>query len=243
MTGRKLIISGLILALTVFTGTTLAAPHLSIDDTEFFFGFAPQNAKITHTFVLTNTGTDTVKITKVIPGCGCTKAPLEKDVLAAGESTNLEIIFSTGKYSGRVAKSPKIVTDEGTAPKRIRIISNIVSRPDSTYPLLVNPYKIDISQFGDKVRREMKFKIKNVSKDNLRLSLIDSPGDLVEIDMPAGIRGEEEVEGTITLKDAALDMNFQKSFTIGVNDAQSSRFTVPLLRSVRKGHASASKGD
>jgi hypothetical protein len=46
----------------------VAAPQLTIPETEFDFGFVPQNAKISHIFWLYSTGTDTLKILQVSPG-------------------------------------------------------------------------------------------------------------------------------------------------------------------------------
>lgn len=46
----------------------VAAPRLIIPETEFDFGFVPQNAKVSHVFWLYSAGTDTLKIVKVNPG-------------------------------------------------------------------------------------------------------------------------------------------------------------------------------
>lgn len=43
-------------------------PYMSIPDSAFNFGFAPQNSKITHTFWLHSLGTDTLRIIRVAPG-------------------------------------------------------------------------------------------------------------------------------------------------------------------------------
>lgn len=43
-------------------------PQMTIPDSLFDFGFAPQNSKITHIFWLHSSGTDTLRITRVVPG-------------------------------------------------------------------------------------------------------------------------------------------------------------------------------
>lgn len=45
-----------------------AQPVLEIPETEFDFGYVPQNAVISHGFWLKSVGTDTLKIVKVVPG-------------------------------------------------------------------------------------------------------------------------------------------------------------------------------
>lgn len=45
-----------------------ATPRLEISESEFDFGFVPQNTKISHVFWLHSAGTDTLRIVKVNPG-------------------------------------------------------------------------------------------------------------------------------------------------------------------------------
>jgi len=46
----------------------IVAPRMTINETEFDFGFVPQNARVSHIFWLYSTGTDTLKILQVNPG-------------------------------------------------------------------------------------------------------------------------------------------------------------------------------
>ncbi|TFH54744.1 MAG: hypothetical protein E4G91_11010 [Candidatus Zixiibacteriota bacterium] len=48
--------------------TMVSAPRLTIPETEFDFGFAPQAGKISHDFWLYSEGNDTLKILQVNPG-------------------------------------------------------------------------------------------------------------------------------------------------------------------------------
>jgi hypothetical protein len=207
-----------------------SAPNLVIPEGEFNFGWVPQHSKVSHTFELKNLGDDTLRITRVIPGCGCTKAPLNKDVLAVGETAELEIIFSTGRYNGKVSKSPKVETNEGRAPKRVRIISNVTSRPDSTTPLVMNPYKLDISQSGEKTRDRITFTISNVSDEDLNIELIAFPYTLAEINLPRKVKAGSHVEAEVVVLADALKGEFTKSMTIQVDDADKTRFTIPITR-------------
>ena len=154
-------------------------------------------------------------------------------MLAVGDSTSLEIIFSTKRYSNRITKTPRIQTNEGGPHKNVRIITQVVRRPDSTYPVIVKPYKLDISQFGEKVRDEMKFTISNVSEQDLDLSMVYFPEDLVEIDLPASIPAHKSAEGVLRLKEPAINQSLEKSFTFELNDSNKSRFTVPIKRTVK----------
>lgn len=154
-------------------------------------------------------------------------------MLAVGDSTKLEIIFSTKRYKNRVTKRPRIQTNEGPPNKYVQIVSHVVERPDSTYPVIIRPYKLDLSQFTQKVRDKITFEIKNVSDMKLDLSLVSVPEGLFELDLPKSVKPGGEVKGTLKLKKKAISESFQKSFTIQLNDEKKSRFTIPVKRTVR----------
>ena len=214
-------------------GVATAAPFLVVDQGEFDFGYVPQNSTISHTFHLQNAGDDTLLIHKVVPGCGCTKAPLTKSVLAPGESTEVVIIFSTGQYNGPVTKRPRLETNETIPSRNLTFRATVVTRPDSTYPILVKPYKLDISQFGQKVRDQMKFSISNVSDEALALELISGSNDLFKVSVPEQVAAGRTVEGVVELNKKALEQSYETSFTLQLNDASSTRFTVPVKRTVQ----------
>ncbi|MFQ5500410.1 MAG: hypothetical protein ACE5FH_12140 [Candidatus Zixiibacteriota bacterium] len=156
-------------------------------------------------------------------------------MLAVGDSTNLEIIFSTKKYTRRITKRPKIQTNEGPPDKFVQIIANVVKRPDSTYPVVMRPYKLDLSQFTQKVRDKIEFNITNVSDNKINVSLIAAPSNLMEVDLPSSIDAGATARAVVKLTAAAIDRSFDKSITFELDDEKNSRFTIPVKRSLRKG--------
>jgi hypothetical protein len=159
---------------------------------------------------------------------------LAKDRLAVGDSTQLEIIFSTKRYRNRVTKQPRIQTNEGPPDKTVQIMATVVARPDSTYPVIIKPYKLDLTQIGDKVRDEIRFTIDNVSEQPLSANLVSSHKDLFNVTLPDQIGPGQTGEGILKLTQEGVDGEFEKSFTIQLSDETGSRFTVPVKRSIRQ---------
>jgi hypothetical protein len=158
---------------------------------------------------------------------------LQKDALAVGDSTQLEIIFNTGAYASQVTKTPRITTNEGQPDKMVRITANVETKPDSTFPVVLRPYKLDLTQFGEKVRSEIKFDIQNMSAASLTPQLVSGAPDYFEVVLPKQIGAGQTGKGLVKLKKDALDKTFDKSLTFQLNDEKSSRFTVPVHRSLR----------
>jgi hypothetical protein len=213
--------------------STWAAPRLVLPEVEFDFGFSPQNSSISHFFWMKSAGDDTLKILDIIPGCGCTKAPLERDIVASGDSTRVEIIFATGSYQGAVSKSPRVKTNEGDPDKFLRIRTTVVTRPDSTYPLVIKPYKLDMSQFGEKSRAETKFSLMNLTQAPLTPVVVSASDEYFHVTLPKSIPAGGSAEGTVTIKPGVMEKPFDKSFTIELNDDSHSRYTIPVKRQLR----------
>ncbi len=94
------------------------APNCSSMRHAFDFGYISAGSVVSHSYVFHSRGTDSLKILNVKPGCGCTKAPLKKEVVAAGDSTEVELVFTSNKGAkGNVGKSATVScndSDRGT---------------------------------------------------------------------------------------------------------------------------------
>ncbi len=236
--------TGLIAGLTLIAATAFAGPGATVvNDSTWDFGYVPQNAKISHVFNIKSTGDQTLKIVQVIPGCGCTKTPLEKSEIAPGESTKLEVIFNTGQYRGRVTKHPRFVTNEEQAQHTLQFLSTVVMRPDSTYPLIIQPAILDFSGDAGGAGRSMTVTITNVSDSTLGLKLIDFAEGTFDVELPKSIPAGGSAEATVKLVDPKSTAGFEKSFTIQLDDKAADRFTVPVKLTVPKAdHAQAPSG-
>ena len=65
---RAAIVITVFAGLLLMVGTALAAPRMEIPLSEFNFGYAPQNSKVSYVFWLHSVGDDTLRIEKVVPG-------------------------------------------------------------------------------------------------------------------------------------------------------------------------------
>jgi len=131
-------------------------------------------------------------------------------------------------------KSPSISTNEGPPNQRVTIEATVVPRPDSTYPVVIEPYKLDLSQFTSKVVDHKSFEIHNVSDQSLDVTLVAGPMDLMDIKLPQSIPPGGVGEGEILLTEEAVETSFAKSFTFELNDENKTRFTVPVKRDIRQ---------
>jgi hypothetical protein len=106
-------------------------PKAASQQLEYDFGSVEQGTLVNHTFIISNTGGDALKIKKVSASCGCTAAKPEKSELAPGESTNINVQFNTKGRSGKQRKSVYVDTND---PEHTRLelkIYGVVVKPES----------------------------------------------------------------------------------------------------------------
>ncbi len=109
----------------------------------------------------------------------------------------------------------------------------MTERPDSTYPVINTPYKVDMSQFTEKKVTRKKLEIANVSDEDLQISLVAWAKEYFDVKMPESVRAGKTVEAEIILHEDVYDKSFDKSLTFELSDEKHSRFTIPVKRTVR----------
>lgn len=223
----KIVLSGLLLILSAHIAAGQAAISVPVDN--FDFGYVPRDATICHRFWLYSKGSDTLKISSVKPGCGCTKAPLDKDIVAPGDSAAVELIFNTKNYSGNVSKSATIITNAVPATNRVSFMATITKDNDTTVPLAYIPKIIKIQRNDSKKQGKITLTIKNVTSNDMNLTLESYPKELFEVKLPKIIKAGKQANMEIKVSDEAAA--FEKSFTIQLDDPKVSRFTIPVVYS------------
>ena len=113
------------------------------------------------------------------------------------------------------------------------ITATVTPRPDSTYPIILTPYKLDLSQFSDKLIDKADFTITNVGDKKLDISMVSYPEDLFEVKLPKSVKPGKTATAHLKLKKDAYEHSFEKSFTIQLNDELNTRFTIPVKRTYR----------
>jgi hypothetical protein len=212
--------------LLVLASLAVAEPKMNIPNDTFDFGYAPQKSQISYRFWIYSVGIDTLQIVDVRPGCGCTKAPLEKKIVPPGDSTFVDITFNTGQSKGKTTKTVSVTTNTAEKERRVSFTAYIVAEGDSTSPLLIKPSALDFASLKDK--KELSFSLENRTGANLSLQLLSAPGENFEIKLPKSIKAGEIAKAKIKLLAKALPQEFVKSFTFFLNDDHQTKFTIPV---------------
>ena len=198
-------------------------PKLILQQTSFDFGDIKQGDKVTHTFVLSNGGGDLLKITNVKASCGCTAAAPEKDELAPGESTNLNVTFNSAGRRGKQSKTVRIYSNDPENPEMLlSVTGNVVlsTATDGKVPTIYfteTQHDFGKVNEGDKVDYTFNFANKGTSTltiKDIRTSCGCTAALLSEDNLAPGKEGTLKVE--LDTKNRSGKMS--RTITINSND-------------------------
>lgn len=202
------------------------APKIFVPEVEWDFGKIPKGGIVSHKYLIKNQGTKVLRIISVRPGCGCTRAPLEKMFVPPNDSTRVELVFNSANFPGKSSKGATVVsTDSITGNVRINFTVEVVDNFDSTYPLYFYPcsltFKPNLTQ--------QEIKIKNISQKKLKLAIVDSPDDFYKTELTQkGLSSGKSCNLKIdNKKGLPLEDSF-KSITLEVRSDSVYRFTLPI---------------
>lgn len=217
--------------LSLVPAVSFGAPGVAIKNDTFNFGKVLQNTTLTHAYWIKSTGNDTLRITEVVPGCGCTQMPLRDSTLAPGDSTRLDIIFTTRSFIGHVNKRPYVMTNASAEKAGMSIFAEVLVDPETALPLVLRPARLDVSQFTAQPRRRATFQIVNKSAEDLSLQVIDTSSKSFEVVLPSKIKAGSTAEGTVIVKKAEIAKAFKESFTFEVLGTEArDQYTLPVER-------------
>lgn len=208
----RTIAAGFALALAAGTAA-YAQPKMEIVGGDTYdWGRVPPG-KLTTVVQVKNVGDQDLKISEVRPACGCTAAPIDKNLLPPGDIGKISITLDVNSRSGPVEKTVTISSNDSTMPARILHLKADVHRAITCTPMqymLVTDAKVGVESPASAVT------IKNTSdapftlqkpeltgdgnfsaRYNLTAAKVLKPGDEFELKAFITPKDETSLRGTI----------------------------------------------
>ena len=98
--------------LVLLPGVALAQQgRIAFEETTHDFGTFAEGTNAEHAFTFWNEGTAPVRLTNVLPSCGCTSPEWPREALAPGDTARILVTFHSAGYPGPFRRSVSITTD------------------------------------------------------------------------------------------------------------------------------------
>jgi len=197
----------------------LAQPEINFPDgTILDWGIVrPKDHPLKGKITIKNTGTDTLKIINVQPTCGCTYAPLTKNILLPNETTDLAITLSISNYEGPISKLIRIYSND---PKHslidLELKANIEREVFVTPSNIVSFTDLKVGQTGkqlleitNKTKKEVKIYVSSVVPSELQVKIkngtIVKPGSVYPLELSITPQQEGILKGKVLLQTDNVD--------------------------------------
>ncbi|MGV3764651.1 MAG: DUF1573 domain-containing protein [Chitinophagaceae bacterium] len=111
---------------------SLKKETVAFSEKTFDFGKIPMGRPVTHTFTITNNGTDSLYLENVTASCGCTTPVWKKEPVAPGASTQIEVGYNAAA-EGAFDKPVTIYYNKG-AMAQLSVKGNVYMRNATPVP-------------------------------------------------------------------------------------------------------------
>lgn len=96
------------------------------------FGDIEQGEKVNYVFEFENSGTEPLILSNVLTTCGCTATSWPREPIAPGEAGKIAVSFNSAGKMGKQNKVVTVVSNAVNAQERVKIITNVLPKKDST---------------------------------------------------------------------------------------------------------------
>jgi hypothetical protein len=228
----KISLSALALLTNLLLATTaVAAPELSVVEGTFNFGTIAQGKKVQHNFVIRNTGDAPLQIKEVTVSCGCTAAKPSSPVIAPGKSGEIQVIFDSAAFSGKVQKSVSLVTNAKIPGATLYLDGTIVEA------LQVSPRQLSLGALKPGMSKQMTVSITNREGNSVKLLSVNTASNTLQV--KAVIRKGELKPGETGFVDLTITPRAEAKVMSGylhimTDSSQKKEITIPMYASVAK---------
>jgi hypothetical protein len=162
-------------------------------------------------------------------------APLDEAVLNPGDSTQLEMIFFTRRYSGGITRKARITTNESEERclHYVTIHTDVYENADSLFPVILKPDIWNFTPLDNPPVDLILFEIENVSNQDIGIYPFDYPEEMIEISLTQFVGANSTGGGYIKINQDYVDKSFTESVTIKFTDSAQTRITIPVIHQLR----------
>lgn len=151
-----------------------------VEQPVFDFGEVAVGSTRSHTFVLRNTGRDTINIKKLVSECACTATILSNKEILPKQEVQIEIRLKTTGYFGKLQKKCLVLFEqENVMPVKLEVVADIYS---PTANLSTNRVHFDKVVAGSKAMKIVTVIEKEHLDERLTIESVKSSSNLIKVD-------------------------------------------------------------
>lgn len=178
---NRLVKISFIPSLLLVANVAWAAPELSVEQGTYKFGTVAQGKKVQHSFKIRNSGDAPLQIKKIEVSCGCTAAKPSTSTIQPGKSAEIDVVFDSTEFGGKVLKSVTIITNAGKTPSYTFNMEGTVAEE-----LQVTPRQLSLGSVTPGVAKLVTINVTNNGANSIRLIAVNVNSNTLQIKSTIG---------------------------------------------------------
>lgn len=194
-----------LLIITLFVSLSAVAQqkkaNLSFTEVVHNFGqINEEDGPVKHTFEFTNTGGETLIITRVKASCGCTTPTWTKEPVPPGEKGFVSAAYNPKNRPGKFNKSITVTSNAENSTVVLRIQGKVIQKEqpiEKQYPEVMNDLRmkskhLTVGKILNDQKKSKSLEVYNTSKEDMTIAFFNVPKHLSMKAVPATIKSGEK---------------------------------------------------
>jgi hypothetical protein len=114
--------------LSAQAATNVLGPRMTFLTNQYDFGTVQAGTLVKYVFIVSNSGDQTLLISRVTPGCHCTTAGGWSHKVEPGQTGQIPIQFDSGNFRGNVTKTIMVASNDKIAPNQPLRLQGTIKR-------------------------------------------------------------------------------------------------------------------
>jgi len=210
-----------------------SSPRIELSEKSWDFGHVPREIKVSHIFLIKNSGTDTLVISRVRSDCGCTHTPLSKSRVPPNQTAELELIFNPLKFRGQISKAVSIVCNDTSGSSTDIAFTAQVGLENPMVKL--NPQGILFGELTPAQKLTKNVRVRNTSGTAISISVVQNPRDFIVCQIEKTELSADESADIYFHTNPPLPTGlFRTSLTLDFIGSDKIRCTIPVQGTVTR---------
>jgi hypothetical protein len=216
--------------------TTEGKPKIALSKMQHEFGEIKKGQLAEYSFTFKNEGAADLLITNVQPGCGCTTSDYTK-VVPPGQAGKITLSVHTENFSGVIAKSAQVFTNDPAQPQFNLLLSmNIVVPPVAGPKLGIAQLQHDFGEIKKGTTAQHSFTFKNEGSVDLQITNVAPACGCTSSDFTKIVPPGKEGHITLAVHTDAFTGALSKTAEVFTNDPARPQFTLTMSMVVTDGN-------
>ncbi|HZR21278.1 MAG TPA: DUF1573 domain-containing protein [Verrucomicrobiae bacterium] len=207
---------------------SLQGPKAEYATPVYDFGRVQSGELVKYTYVVTNTGDQTLEISHVQPSCGCTAAGEWTHKVEPGETGKIPIQFNSANFNGAIFKTISVSSNDKTKPVMVLQLKGTVWKPIELLPA----YTV-INVPPDSGHASASIRIINHSDDPLAVYAPTCDSPLFAFALTTNEPGKEYTLALNSTNDLVGPNNLHGKLTLTTSSTKTPKLDIPFWVNVQ----------